>query len=223
MVIITLPAFDSANPDLWFAKVEKTFNLHKITEDSVKYDLLQTSIISSYIAKVRKSALKPSSRNKYETLKKGVIMYFEEEKLKQSQILNVGGDRRPSELLQHIRNMAESSTNEDFIRLIWLLQLPDSLQEIISPLKGWGLDRLAAVADVLTSSGNLTSEMCNRMTKMMMAVNVLKTSIEECVQDATQPQQQPLKRLYNSRYCYYHNKFDDQARNCTGFCQFPRK
>lgn len=98
----------------------------------------------------------PYEDGKYGVLKKRLIDEYSQtnnqklQKLLQQLQL---GDKKPSQLLQEMKNYSNNSVTNDFLKTLWLSRLPQAVKQILSASKD-ELDDLAKVADKIWESTN---------------------------------------------------------------------
>lgn len=71
----------------------------------------------------------------------------QELKVKQSLMHEELGDRKPSQFLRHLSNLAGSSVPDDFVKTLWSSRLPSNIQTILASQSDLPLDKLADLAD----------------------------------------------------------------------------
>ena len=128
--------------------------------------------------------------------------------------LNGLGNKKPSELLQHMKNLnAESAT---LFKALFLAQLPPDVRRILATSSKTDIAELASEADRIMEVTRLTQD---------AQVNAAGT-----VRGSTQRNQPGELRTGPGRsgtpmtklpgLCKYHSTFGDQARKCTPPCNF---
>ncbi|XP_075535236.1 uncharacterized protein LOC142570790 [Dermacentor variabilis] len=113
---VKLPPFWTGDPQLWFVQVESQFAARRITADSTKYQHVVGSLPPATASEVRGLLLTPPAENAYQTLKETLIRRVtptEPERLLQLLREAELGDRRPSQLLHHMQQLAGDATASD--------------------------------------------------------------------------------------------------------------
>lgn len=149
-VSIKIPPFIASNPAVWFQLVDMCFELGKVTCETTKFKLLITSLDTKYIAEVQDLILKPPELTPYSTLKKELINRLsssEEEKTRRLLEHEEIGDRRPSQFLRHLQQLAGSSFPDNILRTLWIGRLPQNVQAILASQKTSDLSEVADLAD----------------------------------------------------------------------------
>lgn len=148
---VKLPTCWKENIILWFIQAEAQFSNARITSDSTKYFTVVASLDAEAIKTVSDVVTSPPAVNKYLTLKNTLIARYQESEDKRLTRLLTRlqlGDRKPSELLRVINELAGPDLADNaFTRAIWMQQLPHHAQAILSTLPGDNLPQLAAAAD----------------------------------------------------------------------------
>ncbi|CAB0028292.1 unnamed protein product [Trichogramma brassicae] len=153
-----LPAFWRSDPDLWFLQVEAQFNIHQVTSDSTRFNMILTVLDPETISEVSDIIRAPPVQDKYTTLKDAIVARLTDSPDTQLHKL-LGtielGDKKPSQLLLQMRTLAGARASNDILRVRWLDLLPDSTRRLLTIIKNQTIDELAAVADELHAAGTL--------------------------------------------------------------------
>ncbi|CAB0031629.1 unnamed protein product [Trichogramma brassicae] len=151
-----LPAFWRSDPDLWFLQVQAQFNIHQVTSDSTRFNMILTVLDPETISEVSDIIRAPPAQDKYTTLKDAIVARLTDSPDSQLHKL-LGtievGDKKPSQLLLQMRTLAGARASNDVLRVRWLDLLPDSTRRLLTIIKNQTLDELAAVADELHAVG----------------------------------------------------------------------
>lgn len=149
---VRAPPFYPEKPAVWFAQVEGQFAISKITQDATKYYYIISQLEPRYAAEVEDILTNPPESNKYDILKSKLIerlSYSQEQRIKQVLDHEELGDRKPSQFLRHLQNLAGPTVPKDFLRTLWASRLPQSTQAFITSQPTGSLDDLAQLADKL--------------------------------------------------------------------------
>ncbi|XP_052751233.1 uncharacterized protein LOC128200775 [Galleria mellonella] len=247
---VRVPPFYPEKPALWFAQLEGQFQLATITADSTKFYYAISQLEPQYAAEVEDVITNPPMANKYDRLKTELIKRLSasrEKKVKQLLIHEELGDRKPSQFVRHLQNLAGPGVPEEFLRTIWTSRLPASTQTIIASQPKATLEELAELADRIhdvvppilhvastsaaTSSGMSINHLNQQIEDLTKQVSALTTRLDRISRNS---ERQPFNRLrkrsqFRSRSasnhkkypnCWYHAKFGDQARKCIQRCDF---
>ncbi|GFS23889.1 retrovirus-related Pol polyprotein [Elysia marginata] len=144
------PQFWQTNAKAWFIRLEASFNTHTppITQDLTKFHHVIQLLDSSTARHVQAVLENPSPVGKYDSLKSALLNAYEATQLKKDQeLLNLNGlgDRKPSELLQHMRSLNHDSVT--LSRALFLNQLPPDVCRILAQTPDANLNTLAKTAD----------------------------------------------------------------------------
>ena len=106
---VKLPQFWQGNPEVWFKQTESVFTTRNpaITTQQTKFDYVIQALDNNTAEKVQSLILNPPAQP-YDRLKAALIAAFgKSQAAKDQELLNLNGlgDRKPSELLQHMRNL----------------------------------------------------------------------------------------------------------------------
>ena len=105
-----------------FTHVESQFIIANIIADVTKYHYLITAIDSNISSEVSDIILKPPTTDIYCTLKKQLIARFTESQERRVNKLLFElelGDRRPSQLLREMSELAQDKINESLLETLW--------------------------------------------------------------------------------------------------------
>ncbi|CAB0032547.1 unnamed protein product [Trichogramma brassicae] len=149
-----LPAFWRSDSDLWFLQVEAQFNIHQVTSDSTRFNMILTVLDPETISEVSDIIRAPPAQDKYTTLKDAIVARLTDSP--DTQLHKLLGtielkDKKPSQLLLQMRTLAGARASNDVLRVRWLDLLPDSTRRLLTIIKNQTLDELAAVADARSS------------------------------------------------------------------------
>ncbi|KAK5641829.1 hypothetical protein RI129_010376 [Pyrocoelia pectoralis] len=223
-----VPPFWPNDPELWFAQIENQFQLSGITTDGTKYSYVAGSLEARFASEVRDILTAPPTQNKYETIKTELIRRLsitQEQKTKQLLELEELGDRKPSQFLRHLQQLAGAAVPETLLRSIWSNRLPTNVRAILATQADTNLTKVADLADAIMSTTN---------PPLGPAVNTLDDTIKNLVDQVAQLKSElrgrPTNRekgktrtrssSRNKTYdtCWYHYKFGDNARKCRPPC-----
>lgn len=252
---LKVPQFSPEDPELWFALLESQFENFGITEDSVKFNSVATNLDITYAKAVKDVIVNPPNRNRYEKIKSELLRRLSashETKVKQLLTQEKLGDRKPSQFLRHLQDLAGSSAAEDIVKQIWSNQLPISIQTVLASQPSQTLEQLADLADrihdLTSPSQHVTavspvpvasSSMASEISELRRMVEHLATKLDERGSHSHATQQfdrsRPQRRRSPSRprsrstssyrkypTCWYHSKFGPKARHCQKPCNFEK-
>ncbi|UYV71442.1 transposition [Cordylochernes scorpioides] len=155
---IKAPEFWPNDPELWFITLESQFLLNKpspITNDDTKFSYLISLLPPSTAIEVREFIMSPPPDNKYDALKKAIIKCTADSEFKKLQQLLTQeelGDRLPSQLLRHLRQLIGESkaVSDTTLKMLWMHRLPKNIQIILTTQEQASLNSLADLADRVT-------------------------------------------------------------------------
>ena len=131
---VKLPIFWSGNPEVWFKQVESVFSTRNpaITVQQTKFNYVIQALDNSTADRVQNIILAPPE-NPYDKLKAALIGAFSRTQAEKDQeLLNLNGlgDKKPSELLQHMHNLNVDLTT--LFKAHFLAQLPSEVRRILA-------------------------------------------------------------------------------------------
>lgn len=159
-VQVNIPKFNKANPDLWFAQLERLFNLNNVVADDRKFDLVSVHLEADIALAAEDLLLKPPENDKYNALKQRLLDKFAESPDSKLRKLLHGGDmagKKPTEILAHMRRLAPSTGCESILRTLFIAELPKTIRPLISVWEDKDLDKLAKMADKMLENSDTDS------------------------------------------------------------------
>lgn len=239
---IRVPKFWPEKPLLWFNQLEAQFLLNGITVDATKFYYIMSQLEPKYAVEVEDILENPPATNKYETLKRELIVRLSASQSQQiRQLLEQAeiGDRTPSQFLRHMRSLAGTTVNEDFLRTLWASRLPNMTRAIVTAQTDIGLNKLAEIADQIhegTSQPHVASVVPESATELLLKrLESLELQISELSKSrgrSTERRYRPRSQSRNrerrarspsgARVCWYHHRFGNKCRpeKCTPPCNY---
>ncbi|KAK4880851.1 hypothetical protein RN001_008997 [Aquatica leii] len=132
---VRLPPFWYKNPIIWFAQVEAQFETYKIRADTSKYYTVISALDSAVLQEVSDIIATPPVKDKYDTLKKQIILRFSDSEDRQLRKVLTEielGDKTPSQLLREMKLLAGTRFDEKVLKTLWLQRMPASVQAILT-------------------------------------------------------------------------------------------
>lgn len=244
-VAARLPPFWEENPDIWFAQVEAQFIVAGITVDDTKFNHVIGNIDGKILSRVSNIVISPPVANKYEALKAAILIAFADSQQKKSSKLLAEielGDRKPSELLNHMRKLADNKVTDDFLRTLWSRCLPANVSAILSTseadLSGLAkmADKIMEVADFSTHISAVSSiqtasqPLDQKITQLEKALVDLNSQMKNISMSLNKIRSRSRSRSRShaasstsstdADLCWYHKKFADKAHKCIEPCSF---
>ncbi|UYV71315.1 hypothetical protein LAZ67_8002606 [Cordylochernes scorpioides] len=244
---IKAPEFWPNDPELWFITLESQFLLNKpspITNDDTKFSYLIALLPPSTAIEVREFIISPPPDNKYDALKKAIIKCTADSEFKKLQQLLTQeelGDRLPSQLLRHLRQLIGESkaVSDTTLKMLWMQRLPKNIQIILTTQEQASLNSLADLADRVTeitsSPSSSTSTLEKELASLRAEISALKIDLnkkeERILRSRSRSSSSSRKstpnsyRKYNPNgsWCWYHFRYKHHARKCISPCTFNKK
>ena len=152
-VSLKLPEFWPSDPELWFARVEASFEAQGITLEKTKFGHVVRGLPAQYASEVRDIILSPPT-SPYTAIKgalKKRVCPSKQQQLQQLLHLEELGDRKPSQLLRHMLKLRGGTITEadrdEIFREIFLQKLPTHIRTVLAIHKAESLGNLADMAD----------------------------------------------------------------------------
>lgn len=234
-----MPNFWIKEPELYFANIEATFFTHKVEDDLTKFQLVISSLGPEELKLIR-PLLDPESPNRtYENLKKTLILEFSQSKQEKTRALLSQlklDNQQPTTLLRKMRELADGAISDEFLKSMFLNQLPHYAQSILAISKE-PLDALAKQADqILSFSTPYETQAVSRGHDSVIAA--LASKIEELTLKVDRLTRNSERQHYRGRSrkrsatprhssdsdkCFYHEKFGEKARYCRSPCVYKSR
>lgn len=238
-VSIKLPAFWPSDPQLWFAQVQAQFSTRGITNQKTMFDYVIASLSPEVAAEVRDLILTPPEQTPYDVLKQQLVKRTaasEQKRLQQLFSAEELGDRKPTQLLRRLQQLAGDTPGADgaFLRELFLQRLPTNVRMVLASTRSdTTVDELAQLADKIievavpqvasvSAQPNSSSEIESlraEIASLKQQIHVLKKVSRRArspFRRATSPAPPPPQS--SDGVCWYHQTFGDSARKCQPPC-----
>ncbi|VDP03243.1 unnamed protein product [Schistosoma mattheei] len=244
------PTYGANNPRVWFAQIEALLMARGIRSQATKYAHVVGGLPIEIAAEVGDLIDHVPELEPYDKLKTAVIQRTtvpDEKKLQQLLTSCDLGDKRPSQLLRHMKQLAGPyKLDEALLKQMWFQRLPHSVRQILSVSgKSVALDDLADMADkmmevyhdnhsvnslqpVEPADISRLASFQKQLTQLTSHLASLQSTIATI--QARQSRSSPKRRSFSrqrsrspkqtSGVCWYHQKYDTKARHCTRPCTF---
>lgn len=203
-VSLKLPTFWSSQPQIWFAQAEAQFALRQIATEDTKFAYLVAALDQTTAIRVLDFLDSPPQDEKYTSLKKRLLDKFQlSRRARAEALLHIGelGDRKPSELMDEMLALAGTHEKCFLFEQIFLERMPESIRLQLSGDQDFDDPRQAALkADALWLAQRTHTEL-HKVTSQPI------------------PKETP-KRANNPDWCYYHNRFLANAKQCRPPCTY---
>lgn len=251
-VSIKLPPFWPADSELWLAQVEAQFAIRNITTQITKFNHVVGSLSPDVATEVRDVLLNPDAEKPYDVLKAALCRrtaISEEKRLKELLSSEEIGDRKPSQVLRRMQQLAGGqAVDQKLLRSLFLQKLPRSVQQIAAAVGDKvELSELAEMADsIMDVTGDSAQVSAVRENSERGEINQLKSDMAELksmfqsiMELSRKPQAQgrsgsrggrsssrgrsPFRQGRDpSKYplCWYHWKFRENATRCEQPCSW---
>ena len=215
---VKLPQFWQGNPEVWFKQIESVFTTRNpaITTQQTKFDYVIQALDNNTAEKVQSLILNPPDQP-YDKLKAALIAAFGKSQAEKDQeLLNLNGlgDRKPSELLQHMNNL--NADPKTLFKALFLAQLPPDVRRILATSAKTDIGELAIEADRINEVSRLSND---------LQVNATNPFQRHRQQTIPQNGMGPAVTFSGTwkivpGLCKYHSKFGERANKCTPPCKF---
>lgn len=247
-IALRLPSFWSNNPVLYFKQIEASFKLSNITTEETKYCSLIASLDESTMTVIADLVQDPDPKLPYSKVKERLIKEFDLTQTKRIKTLLQDvtlADSKPSSLLRRMRDLAGNNFSDSVLKEIWLSQLPQNMQTILS-VSNEELPILAELADKVfdvTNSSPVCSEVqsdplkqqvhriSEELSDLKISVSNLEKKVDKLLSAKCSSFQRSRSRSWSrqkeakspkSDLCWYHEKFNDKANKCVPPCSYSK-
>ena len=154
------PFYDSA-PTLWFQATENLFRLKNISSDHEQYLVAFSALQIPHLNKLRPDLDHLNALSSYQVLKQKLVDTFtrsNDDKLHELLYDVEPGDRLPTELLCHMRDLLGRNNSPEILRKLFLDKLPSDTRKLLILSPTDDLDELAKLADKISSYSRASSK-----------------------------------------------------------------
>lgn len=238
-VSVKIPPFWPSNPSLWFVQIESNFHMAGVNTEITKYHAVVASMDGNVLSQVSDIVASPPEDEPYQALKKRLIeQYGESDKTRLRKLLQdmVLGDKRPTQLLREMRELAGNRITDDVLMGLWQQRLPPQVNAILSVNEG-GLDKMALQADKIlevtlysenavhtSSTPSMSDDPLERLERQIAALTSKFEAFSAVGQgrsvnrDGNTKRTRSRSRPKHGGKCFYHFKFGSAARMCVPPC-----
>lgn len=208
-VALKLPSIWTDNIDAWFAQTESQFALRDITSDVTKYHYVIASLDAATARRCNALISRPGQVS-YTAIKEQLLSKFGRTPFERAAAINnitSLGDRKPSELMDHLLCLLGDHTPDLMFRFHFFECLPDYVRATLSSSQTTDPSELAEEADRIFIAG--------RPKEFAVGINEATPSSVDRVQ---RNQKQRASQKARGALCYYHTRFGEEARKCSTPC-----
>lgn len=246
---VKVPPFWSKNPQLWFHQLDAQFSICRITSEQIKFNYVIAALEMDVLSQVADIIQNPPREPYVEVRTRLIASFGESEERRIKRLLKELelGDKRPSHLLQEMRQIAGTLVSDDFLKSLWIQQLPSAVRAVISASSEQA-SVLAILADrvfevthnncenyaISTSSSN--SGLSEQFAALQQQVSSLTKQISQLQSNrnsrsenrSNSRNRNGSRGRSNSRarndetdgMCWYHRRFASNATKCTKPCSY---
>ncbi|KAK2578439.1 hypothetical protein KPH14_012567 [Odynerus spinipes] len=223
--------FWTAKPKLWFLHMEALFEQSGVTSDTTKFNHVIGALDVTQLEVVEDLLINPPTENKYNRIKEELIKRLSashEQQIRRLLEQEELGSRSSSQFLRHIRGLAGTSVQDEFLRTLWMSRLPASMRAILATQSSLTLDQLADSANKIhetigASIQTVAQPASLPVDDLKVALNAIVTRLKRLEarprSRSTSRRRKPSRSrersvLGDSNDCWYHQRFGDNARRC---------
>lgn len=145
-----LPSFFKDKPELWFILIEAEFQATKTSNDDMKYYSVIRALDTDTLQQITDILHEPPVIEKYKKIKEALIKRTSVSREKRIHKLLTQmdlGDKKPTQLLREMRELAGDSIQEELLQQLWLDRMPNQIKPLLVVSSNLSLNALAEVAD----------------------------------------------------------------------------
>ena len=211
---VKLPSFWQGNPEVWFCQVESVFTTRNpaVITQQTKFEYVIQALDNNTAERVQNIILEPP-KNPYDAIKAALIKTFgRTQGEKDQELLNLNGlgNKKPSELLQHMKNL--NADPKTLFKALFLAQLPPDVRRILAMSSKTDINKLASEADRITEVARLTQVV------QVNATGASRGPPQQSQRSQVHTGPRPWSKIPG--LCKYHSTFGDKARKCEPPCKF---
>lgn len=248
-----IPPFWRNDPETWFVQVEATFRIANCKTDRTKADYLISALESEVVQHVRDIVnADPPPENLYQVLKNRILSAFStspEARLRQLLKGQSLGDRKPSHLLNHMRQLNGGQCSSAVLKSLFLEQLPEPQRAILVAMNEPDLQKIADIADKIVDMSNLDMAIApirslpgttkarphhdtndpssteKQLAEIIKRLDSLDSKLEKFKRDRPRPRSNSTQRDQHSSdvkpgLCFIHQKYGRNATSCRKPCSW---
>ncbi|CAK9819243.1 SGCZ [Anthophora plagiata] len=154
-VAVRIPEFCPGDPEMWFSMIERSFEASGVMSENTKFGYVLGALNTRYAAEVRDIIMNPPASEPYTKLKIEFIRRLsvsQEQKTRRLLEHEEIGDRKPSQFLRHLRELAGTAIPDNVLRTLWMGRLPGNMQVILTTQRDTELDKVAELADAIAET-----------------------------------------------------------------------
>ena len=241
---VKLPPFWENDIQLWFKASENLFKLKDINCNNDKYALVFAALSIDQLRRLQTFSADLNFNSNYDELKNALLKIYLPDRDKDLDELLYNtelGDRKPSQLLAHMRKLLGNARSPSILRKLFIDKLPVETRRLLVLTNSENIDVLAENADKLFEEDLNISRFQNSIARHNLSSSFFNhepfsstpKKVSSCSSnDSTMPRARRslLADLNNSQQikkpdkyvCWYHEKYGDKAIKCVGSCDFHK-
>ena len=191
---VSLPSFWDSNVELWFATVEHAFSANRIFDEHKRFSLVLSALDLKYIQKIQHVVRSPTT-HPYQDIKSALIKAC---KLNENDRLDILfnrtelGDRKPSEMLSHMRLLLEAydvnnTQTNAVLRKLFLDKLPTQACTVLAVSLESDLDALALRADEVVAALCQTSTQSHTSSQQQLINEIFDQKLNKIIETLQMP------------------------------------
>nr|CDS28982.2 gag pol polyprotein [Hymenolepis microstoma] len=219
-ISLNTPAFDPENAESWFKQFEMIIRLRGVTKRTIWFQHLVPILPTAIVTRFAELISMPLDNDSYEWLKQAIISRLSvsrEKRLDQLFAQVELGDRSPSQLLHHMRSLANGSSVTDEILKNNLDKLSEEA-DIIYDLQDGPVINAVKAPTAADSIAQRLDELAKQLQELK--ASRFSTSPRLNRRHPTSPKRWRSPARHDDTVCYYHRMYGDKAKKCQPGCNY---
>ncbi|XP_076547109.1 uncharacterized protein LOC143305848 [Osmia lignaria lignaria] len=224
---VKLPAFWKDEPRLWFTMLEREFAAYNVRADAVKSSAVVRNLDPATMKIILDVIEAPEEKSTYVHIKQALI-----DRLAKSDEANLRklltdielGNKKPSELLREMSQLAGKNVGESALRTLWIQRLPTRVQEVLAIVDDADLDRLAKLADKISERSGVAEVAAisdsNHGTRESRKDTMPGRQDGDLAAIAQRSGSRSKEASRDNGYCYFHGRFGEESWRCRKPCSW---
>ena len=229
---VKLPPFCATDATSWFQRIETTFRLRHVRNETCKADYVVAALPPDAFPLLSDWLVDQGENLQYKNLKNKILSLFaptpETRAAKLLQIARIKiGTQRASAAYQEMKALIRLSGTDgerlDLLRVLWLYRLPKAVRNGITNFTKYTEDQILELADSLQGS---TADDDDQAYAAELDSSSSDDEIAAVPYSRRYRRKSPAKKkdttgskkIKNKEICYYHARFGKEARNCKTPC-----
>ena len=237
---VKIPPFMMKNVRAWFLLCDAQFAIASITSSFTKSSHIIANLPADVVSRLTGWIFEQPDRSRihYNDLQEKLLQIYDLSVIERARCLldfpSSGlGDRNPSQLAEEMRMLSikADGTRVDLLAELFLRTIPKSVRDQMANTEGLSVEDLGLKAEAIwrqtTASRPVSTSICSSEPQCLSdTVSSIKGEpfipFKQKTSRDTKGKQFRSPQLNDRGFCYYHEKFGNNARACAPGCCFAK-